>query len=81
MVKKIEYDEHGRPLFREKLGTRPGGAGEQFTLVHAVNERPVRSYDIAIVEQQKADMRKTACDCLRVDGKGLPRQGWTSQVT
>ena len=71
MVKKIEYDEHGRPLFREKLGTRPGGAGEQFTLVHAVNERPVRSYDIAIIEQQQADMRKPLAIVYEWTGRGF----------
>ena len=71
MVKKIEYDEHGRPLFREKLGTRPGRAGEQFTLVHAVNERPVRSYDIAIIEQQQADMRKPLAIIYEWTGRGF----------
>lgn len=71
MVKKIEYDEHGRPLFRKKLGTRPGGAGEQFTLVHAVNERPVRSYDIAIIEQQQADMRKPLAIINEWTGRGF----------
>jgi len=55
LVKKIEYDEHGRPLFREKIRMRPGGKGELFALVHTVNNRPVRSYDIAVVEQQKSD--------------------------
>jgi hypothetical protein len=55
LVKKIEYDAYGRPLFREKIRMRPGGKGDLFALVHTVNNRPVRSYDIAVVEQQKSD--------------------------
>ncbi len=53
LVKKIEYDEHGRPVYREKLDNRPGSAGEQFTIVHTINDKPSRSYDIVIVEQPK----------------------------
>lgn len=71
MVQKIEYDEYGRPLFREKLGRRPGGAGECFTLVQTVNERPVRSYDIAIIEQQQADMKKPLTIVYEWTGRGF----------
>jgi len=55
LVKKIDYDEHGRPVFRGKLSSRPGGAGDRFTVVHTINGRPSRSYDIAIVEKPKND--------------------------
>jgi hypothetical protein len=71
LVKKIEYDEHGRPLFRERLGRRPGSAGEQCTIVHTVNDKPVRSYTIAIVEQQKADMGKPLAVIYAWTGKGF----------
>jgi hypothetical protein len=71
LVKKIEYDTYGRPLFQERLGSRPGGAGERFTIVHAVNDRPSRSYDIAIVEQQKADMSKPLSVVYEWTGKGF----------
>jgi hypothetical protein len=71
MVKKIDYDTYGRPLFREKLGTRPDRSGEQFTLVHAVNGRVVRSYDIAIIEQQHADMSKPLAIVYDWTGKGF----------
>ena len=54
LVKKIEYDGHGRPVYGEILDRRPGSAGERFTVVHAVDNRPSRSYDIVIVEQPKA---------------------------
>ncbi len=53
LVKKIGFDAHGRPLFGDRFGSRPGSAGEQFTVVHAVDNRPVRAYDIAIMEQPK----------------------------
>jgi hypothetical protein len=53
LVKKIGFDAHGRPLFDDRIGSRPGSAGEQFAVVQAINDRPSRSYDIAIVEQQK----------------------------
>lgn len=55
LVKKIGFDAHGRPLFGDRIGSRPGSAGEQFTVVQAINDRPVRSYDIAIVEQPKTE--------------------------
>lgn len=53
LVGKIGYDAHGRPLFGDRLGGRPGSAGEQFAVVHAINDRPSRAYHIAIVEQPK----------------------------
>lgn len=71
LVKKIDYDAHGRPLFRERTGKRPGAAGERFTIVHAVNDRPSRSYDIAIVERQKADMGKPLAVVYEWTGKGF----------
>lgn len=57
LVKKIGYDRHGRPQFGDRLSRRPGSAGETFTVVHAISNRPVRSYDIAIVES-KADLTR-----------------------
>lgn len=71
MVRKVEYDEYGRPLFRDRLDRRPGNAGEQFTLVHAVNGRPVRSYDIAVIEKQQADMRKPLAIVYEWTGRGF----------
>jgi hypothetical protein len=79
MVKKIDYNLHGGPLFREKIGTRPDRSSEQFTLVHAVNGRVVRSYDIAIIEQQHADMSKPLA--IVFDWKERASvQGWTFQA-
>jgi len=53
LVRQVAYDDHGRPLFGERIVSRPGSSGEQFTVVHAINDRPSRSYDIAIVDQPK----------------------------
>ncbi|MGE5173814.1 MAG: hypothetical protein ACM3MD_08295 [Betaproteobacteria bacterium] len=44
--------------------------GERFTIVHAVNDRPVRSYDIAIVAK-KADMSKPLAVTYVRTGKGF----------
>ncbi len=71
LVKQIEYDEHGRPLFPVTLRDRPGKAGEAFTIVHSVNNRPVRSYDIAIIEQRQADMGKPLAIVYEWTGKGF----------
>jgi hypothetical protein len=71
MVQQIDYDEYGRPLFQKKLDTRPVSAGEQFTLVHAVNERPVRSYDIAIIAQEQVDMRRPLEVVYEWTGRGF----------
>jgi len=70
LVKKIEYDEHGRPLFRERLGSRPSEPGTLFTIVHVVNGRPLRSYDVVVVEQ-KADMGKPLEVLYAWTGKGF----------
>ena len=49
MVKRIEYDNHGRPLFRSVIQKRPDKTGEQFTLVYFRGDKPVKSFDIAVV--------------------------------
>jgi hypothetical protein len=71
LVKRVEYDRHGRPLFQRTLSSRPGKAGELFAVVHAVNEKPVRSYDIVIVEQDKADMQRPLAVVYEWTGRGF----------
>jgi hypothetical protein len=71
LVKKVEYDVHGRSLFPVRLRDRPGKAGEMFTIVHSVNNRTVRSYDIAIIEQQQADMRRPFAVVYEWTGRGF----------
>lgn len=70
LVKKVAYDEHGLPHFEERLHWRPGKAGEQFVIVHAVNERPARSYDIAIMKE-RPDMNKPLAVVYEWTGKGF----------
>ncbi len=71
LVKKIDYDDHGRPLFSNVISRRPAGSGERFTIVHAVNNKPVLSYDIAIVDRQKADLTKPFAVIYEWTGKGF----------
>ena len=71
LAKKIDYDEHGRPFFPSPLRERRGKSGEMFTIVHAVNKRPVKSYDILIIEQEKADMGRPFAVIYEWTGKGF----------
>jgi hypothetical protein len=71
LVKKVGYDERGLPHFEQRLHWRPHSAGGQFTIVHAVNDRPVRSYDIAIMKEQKPDMNKPLAVVYEWTGKGF----------
>jgi hypothetical protein len=54
-----------------KSSARSERSGEQFTLVHAVNVRVVRSYEIAMLEQQRADMSKPLTVEYIWTGKGF----------
>jgi hypothetical protein len=71
LVKQIEYDNHGRPLFPSLLSDRPGHAGDIFTILHSVNNRPARSYDIVIVKEQQADMIKPLAIVYEWTGRGF----------
>lgn len=71
LVQKIGYDVHGRPLFHDRISSRPGSAGERFSVVHAVGGRPSRSYDIAIVERTKADLARPFAVIYDWTGRGF----------
>jgi len=58
LISRIDYDEHGRPLFKSALNKRPGKAGEQFVIVHAAGDRPLTSYDVLIVPESSVDMSR-----------------------
>ncbi len=45
----VEYDAQGRPVFNKVLSDRPSGEGDQFVLVEFMDNRPVRSFDIAVM--------------------------------
>jgi hypothetical protein len=51
-VKNVDYDQHGLPLFQAKLRKQPTKTGEQYTVAYFVKDRPVKSFDIVIVEQK-----------------------------
>ena len=70
-VEKAEYDRHGRPLFSAVLNNRPSKTGVFFTVVHTVNGRPDRSYDIAIVGQPKPDLRRPLAVVYAWTGRGF----------
>jgi hypothetical protein len=70
MVKKVDYDSHGRPLFRDLLRERPLKSGEQFTLVYYCDNKPVKSFDIAIIGR-KPDMLKPLAVIYDWTGSGF----------
>lgn len=70
MIKKIDYDSHGLPMFQSVLQQRPEKAGEQFTFVYYWDNRPVKSFDIAIVER-KPDMMRPLAVIYDWTGKGF----------
>lgn len=71
LVKKVGYDVHGRPLFNDRISSRPGSVGDQFTVVHAVGGRPARSYDIAVVEGTQADLKRPFAVIYDWTGRGF----------
>jgi len=58
IVKRVEYDVKGRPFFGTRLKERPAGAGEQFTIVRSLENRPMESYDIVVRGEEGPDMNK-----------------------
>jgi len=48
LVRQIEYDRKGLPLFLHQLVKRPSRAGDQFTIAQLMNGRPTTSYDIVV---------------------------------
>lgn len=71
LVKKISHDEHGRPLFSDRLTKRPVQSGEEFSLVYLNAGKPVRSYDIVIVKEQRANMGRPLAIVYEWTGKGF----------
>jgi hypothetical protein len=76
IVKNIEYDEQGRPVFSHILKERPTGEGEQFSLVQFANEKPARSFDIVVMPEHP-DFSRPFKVIFEWTGKGF-RAGVTS---
>lgn len=70
VIKNIHYDAHGLPLFQPVLNKRPEKAGEQFTLVHRADGRPVKSFDILIAEET-LDLERPRTVLYTWTGKGF----------
>lgn len=69
-VKKVEYDQHGLPVFSPKLRKQPTKAGEQYTLVYFVKDRAMKSFDIVIVEK-KIDLERPKNVLYQWTGNGF----------
>lgn len=69
-VKNTEYDEHGRPLFRDFLTERPAIEGEPFTILQYQENRPVQSFDVMVVGR-KADINRPLAVIYKWTGDGF----------
>lgn len=69
LVRKIEYDAHGRPLFRLFLTERPVSESELFTIVQYRENRPVQSFDMMVVGR-KADIGRPLAVIYKWTGDG-----------
>jgi hypothetical protein len=70
LVKKIDYDEHGRPLFLAVIKEPPSTVGDQYTVVQYRDNRPVQSFDMTVVGR-KADMGRPLTVIYKWTGKGF----------
>ncbi len=71
IVGKIDYDDHGRPLFTDVLNKRPSHADDTFTIVKFEGGRPVASYDIMIAGEQPVNLKKPISVIYEWTGKGF----------
>src|SRR5512141_1867136 len=55
LVANMQYDSHGMPAFGPVLPKRPTEAGGRYTAVYYCGDRPVKSYDIAVVGERKPE--------------------------
>jgi hypothetical protein len=70
LVRQVEYGAKGLPIFLNQLGYRPSKTGDRFTLVQLTNDRPVLSFDIAVVGPN-ADFTKPFKVVYEWTGKGF----------
>lgn len=69
-VKSVDYDQHGLPLFHSKLRKQPTKTGHQYTAVYFAKDRPIKSFDIVIVDQ-KIDLENPLNVLYTWSGKGF----------
>ena len=71
LVEKTDYDGHGRPLFNDVLKKRPSQVDDRFTIVEFSESRPIISYDITIVGEERVELRKPVSVIYEWTGKGF----------
>lgn len=80
LVRQIEYDRKGLPLFLHQLSDRPGRAGDRFTIVQLMNGQPTTSYDI-VVTGPESDFTKPFKVVYEWTGRGFEGGAQGTAVT
>lgn len=70
LVQQVEYSAKGLPSFLNQVGYRPSEAGDRFTVVQLINDRPASSFDITVVGPN-ADFKKPFKIVYKWTGKGF----------
>lgn len=71
IIRRVDYDPHGRPFFGAQLNHRPSAPGEQFTLVRYGGSRAVESYDIVVRSEEGPDLMRPIEVIYRWTGEGF----------
>lgn len=70
VVRAIGYDDKGLPVRGTPLAERPSRPGDHFTVVRLLRDRPVISYDIAVV-RRRPDFARPLQVVYEWTGKGF----------
>lgn len=70
LVREAEFSPKGVPSFLHQLGYRPSDAGDRFTIVRLMDDRPVASFDIVVLDR-KADFAKPFKAVYEWTGRGF----------
>ncbi len=71
MFKNLTFDKVGRPVFSNALEKRPTKLGEQFFLVDFVANKPIRTFQIAIVDNETATLKAPLAIIFEWTGTGI----------
>lgn len=70
IVKRIDYDQNGLPVFQPRLRKQPTKVGEQYTVAYFVKDRPCKSFDIVILDE-KIDLENPLNVLYAWSGRGF----------
>jgi hypothetical protein len=70
VVRAVGHDDKGLPVLGTPLAKRPSRSGDHFTVVRLLRDRPVISYDIAVV-RQRPDLARPLQVVYEWTGKGF----------